>query len=159
MFNYQKFGSGENSQIEVTNSLDVMQQFQWETISGLYLIARNITVTLTPEKTKSNRMNGLSYLIVLKTDLWSQGTLRNGREEINSFNISFFFLVILDSCNQNFFRGLNRNLRPAFPPLLCGSPPLALNIDYAKLKENWLSSERLLYLNNQRATSKTVNKI
>ena len=91
MFNYQKFGSGESSQIEVTNSLDVMQQFQWQTISGLYLIARSITVTLTPEKTKSNCMNGLSYLIVLKTDLWSQGTLRDGREEINFFNISFFF--------------------------------------------------------------------
>ena len=54
-------------------------------------MARNITVTLTPEKTKSNRMNGLSYLIVLKTDLWSQGTLRNGREESNFFFISFFF--------------------------------------------------------------------
>ena len=130
MFNYQKFGSGENSQIEVTNlnSLDVMQQFQWQTISGLYLIARNITVTLTPGKTskwrgvKSNRKNGLSYLIVLKTDLWSQGTLRKGREEINFF-FHFFFLIILDSCNQSFFRGLNQNLRRAFPPLSCGSLP------------------------------------
>ena len=158
MFNYQKFGSGENSQIEVTNSLDVMQQFQWQTISGLYLIARNMTVTLTPEKTKSNRMNGLSYLIVLKTDLWSQGTLRNGREEINFFFISFF-LVILDSCNQNFFRGFESKFATSISAAFMRESPLALNIGYAKLKENWLSSERLLYLNNQRATSKTVNKI
>ena len=35
MFNYQKFGSGESSQIEVTNTLDVMQQFQWQAISVL----------------------------------------------------------------------------------------------------------------------------
>ena len=149
MFNYQKFGSEENSQIEVTNSLDVMQQFQWQTISGLYLIARNITVTLTPGKTskwrgvKSNRKHGLSYLIVLKTDLWSQGTLRNGREEINFFFISFF-LVILDSCNQNFFRGFESKFATSISAAFMRESPLALNIGYAKLKENWLSSERLL---------------
>ena len=84
---------------------------------------------------KSNRKHGLSYLIILKTDLWSQGTLRNGREELNFF-FHFFFLVILDSCNQSFFRGLNQNLRRASPPLSCGSSPRALNIGYAKLKEN-----------------------
>ena len=106
MFNYQKFGSRENfanrsnkldschSTIPVTNNfrfitystkynrdVNSREDFEMKGVAMLVVSLRGV---------KSNRKHGLSYLIILKTDFWSQGTLRNGREEINFFFISFF---------------------------------------------------------------------